>query len=447
MKPLRFVCLIFTAVLLSSCKIQITVPEGGRVESISGAYICESGDTCTIEVVDSFFDETFNAQPVPGFKFVAWRQKIAAFCGSSKRPCPLATTLFPGTPLMSTLESDHVFYLEPVFGRPNTWVPKARYPGTQLLSRASSCLVDGIIHVMDSWGGMGFDYDPASNTWARKNIRPSLEFSTSNAVNGKCYGIGGGYTEGLSGALFALPWLTVYDPKTDTSRSSLDDPLTITTIPVHRVGHGSAVVDGKVYVVGGASRISFIYNVPGSGGPIPKLGQLESALFIYDPVSDSWSTGSDMPTPRVLMGVTAMDGFIYAVGGAAPGGETDASGSSPVPSGIVERYDPAKDSWTTLASMPTKRWGLSVNAVDGALYAIGGSITSGWGVGTVATVERYNPKRDKWDTRADMSKKRWLHASQKVDGQIYVMGGWRWIAETSSGQTAFSTRLTEQYTP
>jgi N-acetylneuraminic acid mutarotase len=298
---------------------------------------------------------------------------------------------------------------------------------------------------MDSRGGMGFDYDPASDTWVRKNIRPSFEFSTSNAVNGKCYGIGGGYFEGLSGALFDLPWLTVYDPKTDTSRLPQDDPLTTTT-PVHRVGHGSAVVGGKIYVLGGASRINFIYNVPGSGGSIPKLGPLKSALFIYDPVNGSWSTGSDMPTPRVLMGVTAMDGFIYAAGGAVLG-EAGPLGSIPVPTDIVERYDPAKDSWTTLASMTTKRWGLSVNAVDGALYAIGGSITSGWGADTVATVERYNPKRDKWDTRADMSEKRWLHTSQKVDGQIYVVGGWRRLAETSSGQTAFSTLLTEQYTP
>ncbi len=146
------------------------------------------------------------------------------------------------------------------------------------------------------------------------------------------------------------------------------------------------------------------------------------------------------------MGVTTMDGFIYAVGGAVAG-EPGRLGSNPVPTGIVERYDPAKDSWTTLASMPTKRWGLSVNAVDGALYAIGGSITSGWGAGTVATVERYNPKREKWGSRADMPKRRWLHTSQEVDGQIYVVGGWRRIAATSSGQTTLSTRLTEQYTP
>lgn len=79
MKPLHIVYALFTAVSLSGCKVQITVPEGGRVESTSGAYVCESGEACTIDVVDVFFDEIFQAQPAPGYEFVSWRQKKIRF--------------------------------------------------------------------------------------------------------------------------------------------------------------------------------------------------------------------------------------------------------------------------------------------------------------------------------------------------------------------------------
>jgi Polysaccharide lyase 14 len=116
---------IFTAVLLSGCKIEISVPEGGRVESYSGAYTCESGQTCSIDVVDAFFDETFQAQPYPGYTFTAWRQKAGAFCGGCNAPCLLTTKSLSETPFMSLLESDEVFYLEPIFSSLSSWFQQA----------------------------------------------------------------------------------------------------------------------------------------------------------------------------------------------------------------------------------------------------------------------------------------------------------------------------------
>ena len=44
----------FVAILISGCKIEITVPEGGRVKTESGAYACESREICVIEVDDHF---------------------------------------------------------------------------------------------------------------------------------------------------------------------------------------------------------------------------------------------------------------------------------------------------------------------------------------------------------------------------------------------------------
>ena len=118
------VCAVITTLailLLPGCKIEIAVPEGGRVETESGAYSCESGNTCSIDVVDIFFKETFVALPDDGYTFIQWRNKYRGFCGGRDDPCYLSTNSFPNTPFEQSLESDEVFYLEPVFWQSKPW--------------------------------------------------------------------------------------------------------------------------------------------------------------------------------------------------------------------------------------------------------------------------------------------------------------------------------------
>jgi N-acetylneuraminic acid mutarotase len=79
-----------------------------------------------------------------------------------------------------------------------------------------------------------------------------------------------------------------------------------------------------------------------------------------------------------------VNGKIYAIGGALtyPGGP---------PLSTVEEYDPATDTWTRKADMPTARAYLSTSAVNGKIYAIGGTlINPAWYRG-ISTVEEYNP--------------------------------------------------------
>ena len=124
---IRCVYLVMIALaflFLQGCKVEVAVPPGGRVETESGAYSCESGETCAIDVVDIFFDETFVALPDDGYTFIQWRNKYRGFCGGRDDPCYLTTTGFPDTPLEQFLATDEVFHLEPVF-----WLSK---PWTQL---------------------------------------------------------------------------------------------------------------------------------------------------------------------------------------------------------------------------------------------------------------------------------------------------------------------------
>src|SRR2546423_12290840 len=71
------------------------------------------------------------------------------------------------------------------------------------------------------------------------------------------------------------------------------------------------------------------------------------------------------PTWRDPAAVEA-GGKIYVVGGCASGRLND-----------VEEYDPASNTWTTKAPMPTARYGLAAAEAGGKIYAIGGDSSSG----------------------------------------------------------------------
>ena len=114
------ICRLILAVLflasVSACKVQVQVPDNGRVTSVSGNYLCEVSQTCEIEVIDLLFNETFIAEPARGYQFDGWRQELGYLCGGQTNTCPVATSLFEGCEAcMEVLASDVTVFLEPVF--------------------------------------------------------------------------------------------------------------------------------------------------------------------------------------------------------------------------------------------------------------------------------------------------------------------------------------------
>src|SRR5439155_1467912 len=123
---------------------------------------------------------------------------------------------------------------------------------------------------------------------------------------------------------------------------------------------------------------------------------------------DCWSSKAPMLTARYGLGVAAIDGVLYAVGGSRIG----VPGGRPA---TVEAYDPATDTWTTKTSMPTARMNLGVTAAGKIVYGVGGYD----GFDFLATVEAYDPGTDTWMTRAPMPTARWLLTAGTLRGIIY----------------------------
>lgn len=168
-------------------------------------------------------------------------------------------------------------------------------------------------------------------------------------------------------------------------------------MPTARWLFSASVVDGKIYVIGGASDFN--------------ANQTVQAVEEYDPVTDTWTRKADMPTPRTWLSTSAVNGKIYAIGGRI----ADRALAT------VEEYDVVTDKWEKKKEMPTARWALSTAVVDGKIYAIGGWL--GWPNKSFSTVEEYDPVRG-WTRKADMPTPRFALSASVVNGNIYAIGGW-----------------------
>ena len=99
----------------------------------------------------------------------------------------------------------------------------------------------------------------------------------------------------------------------------------------------------------------------------------------------SWTTKAPMPTARAAPAVGVVHGILYAVGG-----NSNCCQLNTVPGELntVESYNPATDTWTTKASMPTSRPLLASGVINARRYAVGGTYTGH----VLNTVEAFNPR-------------------------------------------------------
>jgi DNA-binding CsgD family transcriptional regulator/N-acetylneuraminic acid mutarotase len=124
-----------------------------------------------------------------------------------------------------------------------------------------------------------------------------------------------------------------------------------------------------------------------------------------------WREKAILPTARSGLAVAAYENRIYAIGG-----ETGAEIT-----GVLERYDPSKDSWTTLSTKPTPVTDIAAAVIGGLLYVPGGRLDDGQ---PTDILEVYDPRRDSWEQRASLPKPVSAYALVPFEGKIYLFGGW-----------------------
>ena len=116
MTAIRF--LLYTSIAaIAACKIDVDVPSGGSVTTDSGSLSCSANSSCSLDVANIYFDETFVANPATGFDFIGWKSGPARLCAGSTEPCRFSTAGLAGNEDTIALLDDPnlLVYLEPAF--------------------------------------------------------------------------------------------------------------------------------------------------------------------------------------------------------------------------------------------------------------------------------------------------------------------------------------------
>ena len=177
-------------------------------------------------------------------------------------------------------------------------------------------------------------------------------------------------------------------------------------MPTARGGLGVAVVDGKIYAIGGDTQKVI--------GGVSQGGGLIGANEVYDPTTNTWTTKASMPTPRAYFAIAVYQNKIFCIGGNGNNGADNPH------TGVNEVYDPKTDSWETKAPMPTPRASLQGNVLNGKIYCIGGTGISG----AAGVNEVYDPTSDTWTTKSPMPTVTDIYSPSAVfNGKIFVFCG------------------------
>jgi hypothetical protein len=197
-----------------------------------------------------------------------------------------------------------------------------------------------------------------------------------------------------------IPQVEAYDPATNTWTTIQ------ALLPTPRSGVAVAAANGKLHVF--------------EGSTVTPAGQL-AHHDVYDPIANpaAWTAAAAVPAARVrasLAAVSGPDGRVYLIGGVDTGGNYV---------GDVDIFDPATNSWATGTSMPTARAGLALCLCGGLIYAIGGRNATP----ALPTVEVYSPPPvDTWASAGPSLRqlpqaRTGLAASAGPGGLIYAIGG------------------------
>jgi len=224
-----------------------------------------------------------------------------------------------------------------------------------------------------------------------------------------------------------------YSPARDSWRRLPDLP-----IGVH---HAMAVgAGGHVYVAGGYTAAgsplrTFVVLERGAWRPLPKLPfpraaagagvagrrivvtggvgagrRLARNALVFDLGTKRWSVVVG-PTPREHLGVTALAGVVYAVGGRTSGLDTNLLD--------FESYRPGDRAWRKLSPVPDPRGGTGAAAVAGSVVSVGGEEPGG----TIAEVLAYRVSDRRWVQLADLPTPRHGVGVAALGGRVFVMGG------------------------
>jgi N-acetylneuraminic acid mutarotase len=213
----------------------------------------------------------------------------------------------------------------------------------------SSTITRGFRYLVPSGSGRG--------TWKTGPVMPQVTQKVAGGViNGVMYMVSGDIADTFA-----------YDLATQTWK-------TLPARPFVGAHHAAEVISNKLYLFGG-------------------LNGAEGRVQIYDPVTNAWTQGALAPVASGSAATALINGLVYMAGGIA-GGNTFTTDAAAV-------YNPATDTWSTIANMPLPRNYTAAGTDGQRLFIFGGRGPGSGDTDVVAEgfpdVQIYDPTTDMWE--------------------------------------------------
>jgi hypothetical protein len=160
------------------------------------------------------------------------------------------------------------------------------------------------------------------------------------------------------------------------------------SMQVARGGLGVAVVNGKIYAIGGNTE-----------------NEIVSTNEEYDPATNTWVSREPIPTPRESFAIAAYQNKIYCI---------DQSEN--------EVYTPATDSWETKAPMPMASLASQANVVGDKIYLISSSSNL-----------VYEPATNSWTEKTPPQYSISPSGSAVIEDRIYFLSAPRELSDVWTG--------------
>lgn len=185
-------------------------------------------------------------------------------------------------------------------------------------------------------------------------------------------------------------------------------------MPTPRYEFGVAVVNKKLYAIGGSS------------------GSTLSTVEEYDPATDTWTRKADMPTARRKPIVVTVNDKIYAIGGLS---YTDPNQITYIQA--IEEYDALTDTWVSKGEAPLPPASntvlgnqcISGGALNGKIYLFIFNST----LPLFTATYEYDPVTETWNEKDPIPFPHSCYAVASINNKLYVL--------STPFQTAFSVTM------